>query len=87
MIKEVRIKKVNQGFIINIGCQEFVSTDKQKMFDALSEYWKNPQEAERKYVEGYLESGIVSINKDVTIRATDSNNIPIERLGELGKMV
>ena len=47
----VQIKKVNQGFIITIGCQTFVATDEKKMFNALSEYFKDPKKAEEKYVE------------------------------------
>jgi len=47
----VIIKKVNQGFIITIGCQTFVATDEKKMFNALSEYFADPKEAEKKYCE------------------------------------
>lgn len=54
MIHEVKIKKVNQGFIISIGCQTFVSTDEKKMFEQISEYFEYPDEAEKKYVEKNL---------------------------------
>ena len=51
MIHEIKIKKVNQGFIVTIGCQIFVSESKEKMFNAISEYFENPNEAEKKYIE------------------------------------
>lgn len=51
MLREVTIRKVNQGFIIQIGCQTFVSTDEKKMFGSISEYFEYPDESEKKYVE------------------------------------
>jgi hypothetical protein len=45
----VRIIKVNNGFIITIGCATFVETDWKKVCNALKEYWDDPVKAEKKY--------------------------------------
>lgn len=50
-IEDSTIQKVNRGFIVKIGCQRFVFEKEKDMFTALSEYWKNPKEAEKKYVD------------------------------------
>jgi hypothetical protein len=50
-IHEIKIKKVNRGFIVEVGCQTFVFENEKKMFDAMVEYWKEPAAAEAKYCD------------------------------------
>ena len=45
----VEISKVDNGFIVSIGCATFVETSWDKICKALKEYWDNPEEAEKKY--------------------------------------
>lgn len=47
--RDAVIKKVTNGFIVNIGCQTFVSKDWQEISDGLAEYWKDPIAAEKKF--------------------------------------
>lgn len=48
---DAEIKKVANGFVIKVGCKTFVAKNWQETSDGLSEYWKNPREAEKKYTE------------------------------------
>jgi hypothetical protein len=47
--QEVHIIKVVNGFSVKIGCTTFVSQNWDKLSKALGEYWKNPEEAQKKY--------------------------------------
>ena len=51
MIREIKIRKTNGGFIVKIGCQEFVATDSNKILEGLKDYFENQSKAEKKYVE------------------------------------
>jgi hypothetical protein len=51
MIRNIKIRKTNGGFVIGIGCQEFVATDYNKILEGLKDYFEDPNKAERKYVE------------------------------------
>ena len=45
----VTIKKVNNGFIVEVGCKTFVSVRWQDVASALANYWTDPNEAEKMY--------------------------------------
>ena len=47
--KDVRITKVDNGWIVKVGCATFVETDWNKICKALKEYWDDPEKAEKKY--------------------------------------
>lgn len=47
----VTIKKVNNGFIVEVGCKTFVSVRWQDVASALANYWTDPNEAERMYLK------------------------------------
>lgn len=47
--EEVHIRKVNNGFIIQVGCQRFVAETWQKVTTGLGDYFKDPKKAEKKY--------------------------------------
>jgi hypothetical protein len=49
--REIVIRKVNNGFIINVGCQTFVEKDWEQVNIKLMEYFTDPIAAEKKYVE------------------------------------
>jgi hypothetical protein len=51
MIRDIKIKKTNGGFIVRIGCQEFVATDYNKILEGLKDYFEDQNKAEKKYVE------------------------------------
>lgn len=45
----IQIDKVQNGWIIKVGCAIFVETDWNKICKALKEYWDDPAKAEKKY--------------------------------------
>jgi hypothetical protein len=45
----VHIDKVDNGFIVKIGCKTFVETNWNNIFTCLCEYWDDPIAAEKKY--------------------------------------
>ena len=46
---EVRIRKVENGFIVQVGCKTFVSKEWEEVSLGLSEYWKDPKNAQKLY--------------------------------------
>lgn len=46
---EVVINKVQNGWIVKVGCVTFVETSWKKVCSALEEYWDDPVKAEKKY--------------------------------------
>ena len=49
--RQVKIDKVVNGFIVEIGCKKFVAEDWKSLAIKLGEYWKNPAEAQKKYAK------------------------------------
>lgn len=47
--EKITIQIVNNGFHIQVGCQEFVFTSEKELFQAISEYKKDPEKAQEKY--------------------------------------
>ena len=47
--EEVDIKKVDNGFIVIIGCKTLVAKTWKEVSDGLDLYWKDPEKAEKKY--------------------------------------
>jgi hypothetical protein len=45
----VIIIRVENGWRIQIGCKEFVSTSWSEINEALVEYWNNPEMARKRY--------------------------------------
>jgi hypothetical protein len=46
---QISINKVANGFIIAIGCQTFVSETWEKVVEGLTDYYKDPIAAQKKY--------------------------------------
>lgn len=53
MFEEIMIKKTNGdgGFIVEVGCKTFVAKTEKELFKGLSEYWADPEKAEKKHVK------------------------------------
>jgi len=47
--RQVKIDKVANGFVIEIGCKKFVAEKWDDLAKKLGEYWKDPTAAEKKY--------------------------------------
>jgi hypothetical protein len=52
-MREVTIRKVLNGFIVQVGCQTLVFDDKAKMLIELSSYIDNPAQMEKLYQMRY----------------------------------
>ena len=48
---QVKIDKVSNGFIVEIGCKKFVAENWKSLAFKLEEYWKDPVAAEKKYAK------------------------------------
>ena len=48
--RPVVITKVENGFIVNIGCKTFVASSWAQVSDGLIDYWDDPATAEKKYL-------------------------------------
>ena len=48
-IYPVILKKVSNGFIIEVGCKTFVAVDLTDAFRGIAEYFDNPDAARKKY--------------------------------------
>lgn len=47
--RQVKIDKVANGFVIEIGCKKFVAEKWESLYRKLAEYWDDPVAAEKKY--------------------------------------
>lgn len=47
--REIVIKKVLNGFIVNVGCQTVVFKDENELILELKDYFANPEKVEKKY--------------------------------------
>lgn len=52
--REIHIRPLNRGYVINVGCQTFAIEEKAKLVDLLTQYLENPQETEDLYFQGKL---------------------------------
>ncbi len=48
---EVKIFKVANGFVLAIGCKQFVAKSWEEVNIGLSKYWKDPIAAEKEYTQ------------------------------------
>lgn len=46
---DVCITRVANGFILHVGCRTFVGTTWEEVSAGLALYWRDPEEAQRKY--------------------------------------
>lgn len=53
-IREVKIKPMNNGFMVEVGCQSFVFESYMSMFNMLEIYYKDPEGTEKLFNEGKL---------------------------------
>lgn len=48
---DITIKRVNRGWVVQVGCQTLVFTDPQEMVKAFSDYMRDRNEAERTWCD------------------------------------
>ena len=49
-MRDVTIKPALNGYVVRLGCQRVVFTDRAQMLRALDDYLENPREVERMYL-------------------------------------
>ena len=49
--RDIKIKKVLNGYIVKIGCQKVVFTKRKKLLKELARYWDDPEAVEKEYLE------------------------------------
>ncbi len=47
--REVGILKVENGYVVHVGCKTFVFEKWVDAIQTISDYWNNPKAAEKKY--------------------------------------
>lgn len=53
-IKETRIRQLNHGYVIDVGCHSFAIESAQKAIELLGKYIINPSATEKEWFEGSL---------------------------------
>ncbi len=48
-MRDIRIRQVTYGYIVDIGCACFAIETQEKMIEKVAEYIKNPRETENKF--------------------------------------
>ena len=69
-MRDVTIKSALNGYVVRLGCQRVVFTDRAQMLRALDDYLENPCEVERTYLEKSINSrqlGFVADDSRVTL--------------------
>lgn len=49
---DVRIEKVENGFIVRVGCKTFVAKTWKEASEGIGMYFRDPQAATKKYLKG-----------------------------------
>jgi len=57
MIREITIKAILNGYIVQIGCQTLVFNDLNTMMLEISRYFENPEKTEKFYLETSINAG------------------------------
>ncbi len=52
VIRDVKIKQLNFGYTVQVGCNSFAIETKEKLLTALGDYLNDPQGVEKKWFEG-----------------------------------
>jgi len=51
-LREIHIQPLDIGFVVRLGCQSLVITNKKQLLEELTNYFDNPNEVERRYYAG-----------------------------------
>ena len=55
-MRDITIKPALNGYVVRLGCQRVVFTDRALMLRALDDYLENPREVERTYLAKSINS-------------------------------
>jgi hypothetical protein len=83
MIRDIKIKAVLNGFIIECGCQTLVCEDVDRLTKSINAYFKNPEVVEKEWINTSINSKHTSPQVCVelpTVGPRTEANQPIGRL-------
>lgn len=52
VIRDVKIKQLNFGYMVQVGCHSFAIETREKLLTALGDYMKDPQKTEKEWFDG-----------------------------------
>jgi hypothetical protein len=50
-MRDISIRRVNLGWIVDVGCQQFVFTDKARMVEAFNDYMTDEESARKNWCD------------------------------------
>jgi hypothetical protein len=53
-VRQIRISELNNGFVVEVGCQSFAIETKARLITLLANYIQEPRATEEKYRAGKL---------------------------------
>ena len=53
-IRDVYIKQLNRGYVVNVGCHSFAFSTKEEMMEKITAYINSPAETEKMWYKGEL---------------------------------
>ena len=77
-MRDITIKPALNGYVVRLGCQRIVFTDRAQMLQELNSYLENPNEVENTYLRKSINSrqfGFVS-NSNTDTRAIPEQDYP-----------
>ena len=67
MIYDMQIKTMLNGWIVTVGCQTLVFTDRDKMVQAFLDYNADPEGTEKRFVEDSVNSKVFRRGNNCTV--------------------
>ena len=61
MIREIKIKAVLNGYVVNVGCQTLVFQSRQALISELDSYLDQPDLVEKRYRDTALNKDILNV--------------------------
>ncbi|MFZ2281867.1 MAG: hypothetical protein WAW39_28970 [Prosthecobacter sp.] len=73
MLRNIQIRPVLNGFLLNVGCQELAYTDTNKLLGDLGDYLRNPEDTEKRIIEtdGFNRKHTLSAGTDLPVPTQD----------------
>ena len=75
--RDIKIKKVLNGYIVKIGCQKVVFTSQKKLIKEMKRYWKNPVKVEHEYTEKYQPKNVTVVRNGNVFEVSLNPNFSI----------
>lgn len=84
--RDFQVQTVNNGFIVQVGCQKLVFKTLLELADMLRDYWKDPHGVEKEILSGGLNNGSVTPPPLMTAQEAATFRQRESALAELGNV-